>query len=349
VADATLIASIGIFGEFVLFGVFVFLRDPGAPGNRWLGLILFAEAFANQGDILATYLPNAPGTAVARLASAAALAYIPGYLAFLGLAVPGALTHPFRTRAGQWMLGIGAAAAAAYGGLVPRPVGPEETLRFLLVLGVFLFGLVAALDLVRRSESGRVARDRARAFAFSFGVRDLGIALALILLAAGVAEDGLLLLFYNATTALYLVALAFAVLRGAIFEVDIHLRQAIRRGVPVSVLLATFLVVTQLVENQLENQLGWLWGSVAAGLALFLLSPLDRLGNRMATAAVPRARRLNDLADSERRALYRDHVRAAWEDGTIDRSDRRLLDQLRSRLGLSEYEAGALEVRYAPR
>lgn len=142
------------------------------------------------------------------------------------------------------------------------------------------------------------------------------------------------------------VLVVVAILRHRLFGLDLRIRTGIRRGTAASIIIATFFAVSKIVENIVAaqpwatGQTGIYVGGIVAGLLLFALSPLQRIGERVAQAAVP-------MGASKEKAeclrFYRDQAEIAWSDGVMGRRERLLLDQLRDRLGIRPDEASRIE------
>ncbi|MCA1810671.1 MAG: hypothetical protein LC623_01505, partial [Halobacteriales archaeon] len=75
----------------------------------------------------------------------------------------------------------------------------------------------------------------------------------------------------------------------------------------------------------------------AAGLLVFALSPLERLGRRVADAVGPRPQ--EGLTHRERLRLYEEQATLVWSDGVMGAKENLLLERLRSRLGIALEEA----------
>jgi uncharacterized membrane protein YebE (DUF533 family) len=138
------------------------------------------------------------------------------------------------------------------------------------------------------------------------------------------------------------VLVTYALLRYQLFDLNVKLKWTINRGALATPFLAVFFIVTQATENFL-NQFGILAGSVAAGLLLFALEPLQKVAVRLSDRAMPQTKALPQLSSDERLSLYREQVALAWHDGSLSRKERVMLDTLRERLGLSHAQAARLE------
>lgn len=139
------------------------------------------------------------------------------------------------------------------------------------------------------------------------------------------------------------VVVTYGLLRTRVFGLDLSVRWTVSRGTIAASFLAAFFVAAQLAESFLQTRYDWVAGSVAAGLLLFALAPLQRAAERVAERAVPNTKPVASMSDAERDAFYRDLLKAAWADGNLSREERRVLETARERLGIPPERAHALE------
>lgn len=260
---------------------------------------------------------------------------------------------PHRTN--PLLVSFGFSVVVLYNGLSIPAFAPELLWRHAPLLSalmtgalglalVMIFGLAAYLLLAIRRATDYNVHERLRIY--------------LVLLPLPVASVGLLLLVpaeaHSATlTMVYLfssawrlalpVVVAYALVRHHLFDIDLKMKGTIRRGTLAFLFLGCFLVAAQLAQNAFAEALGWAIGGVAAGLLLFALSPLQRLAERLADAALPHTRPVQELDKRDRLALYREQLYIAWSDGALSIKDRRLLEAARSRLGLAADDVLRLE------
>ncbi|HUR63954.1 MAG TPA: hypothetical protein VM241_05690 [Candidatus Thermoplasmatota archaeon] len=182
------------------------------------------------------------------------------------------------------------------------------------------------------------------------------LALALLAVASGIfvswaSDIGLSIypgLFLIGLWRILLPALAaYAIVRHRLFGVDVKIRWTLRRGTVVGVFLAVFLIVGQVGQNLLNARFGLLSGGVAAGLLVFALSPLEKLGHRVADALGPRPQAA--LTHHDRLQLYEEQATLVWSDGVMGAKENLLLERLRSRLGLGHEEAARINHAAAQR
>lgn len=143
---------------------------------------------------------------------------------------------------------------------------------------------------------------------------------------------------------------AYALVRHRLFGIDFKVKWTIQQGTVSLVFVGVFYVVAQITQNVAQGffgagggPAGWLAGGTAAGLLLFGLRPLEKLGERVATAVLPQAKPLGKMSHSERARLFRDQAELVWADGVMHRKERAMLDNLRDRLHIPHGEAARIE------
>lgn len=136
--------------------------------------------------------------------------------------------------------------------------------------------------------------------------------------------------------ALTVLVFAYAILRAQILGLDVRVRWGISRGTVAGIFLGVFFVSTQVAQNYFQGQ-GLLLGGITAGLLIFAISPLQRLAERVADAAMPGVgRAASATLPSAATALddYRTAFRAAMRDGRLAPEGELALARLAHRLGL---------------
>jgi hypothetical protein len=136
--------------------------------------------------------------------------------------------------------------------------------------------------------------------------------------------------------------IAYALVRHRLFGIDLKVRWTLVRTPLAGLFLALFFIVGQMVERSFEGY-GWLAGSIVAGLALFAIQPMQRLGERLASTVLPEP----SLRKDKRLEIYGEQLRLVWEDGYMGSKERLLLDQLRNQLGITHEQASKLETEAA--
>jgi hypothetical protein len=142
--------------------------------------------------------------------------------------------------------------------------------------------------------------------------------------------------------------------RQSLFELDYHLRVALRRGSLGGLLVGAYFAVSQIATELFQNiaafkAFGPFWGQVlglvSAGIVLLALHPLGKWADRLAQATIPNSESPSKMDMKERTILYQEQVELAWADGSLTRKERLLLDQLRERLSVPAGTASDIERR----
>lgn len=269
------------------------------------------------------------------------------------------LARPLRSPLGRAVL-----FASAAGALVPTyaliarggevSLGESDALAWIFLGITSLFAFVISVHAWRRTPRQSPLRRRAAAFALAFGTRD-GI-LGVIIGAWGLAEAGVLpegtkawLELSNGLNAiLFVTLLTYGILSTQLFDVDLRIKLGISRSTVASLALAVVFAVSKVVEAYASRNLGFVAGAVAAGLLLFAAPRLNKLGDRVANTAMPNVQPTSEYLAYKKLEVYRAAVESAVEgDRKIDSAERAMLDRLRSKLGLKESDAAALEAELA--
>jgi hypothetical protein len=349
----------------------VFAAAPDRRSNRFLAFALVNESVALGGARLAL-LTGGPVTGILGFITPFAV----GMLPFIYLIVLSVLHTPLvrwirrpRVRVALLAVGVavGALSSVAVASSGPSPIDLAPTMGFpawastsvLMVYATIalgsLFGLVAAIDALRRAPRGSVHRRRAEAFAISFGVRDSLGTVGLALVTLGGIQGGPLIGFeqhpyvmvgeglarLGAIIALPL--LAYGITRTQLFDIDLRIYWGVRRGTVVTVFLVTFFIVAKVAETYLEQTAGLFAGAISAGLLLFATPRLNKLSERVAETAMPGVTPSAEYIAFRKLEVYKAAVESAVETGPIDSRERQLLAHLRTKLGLSHGAAGSIE------
>lgn len=229
---------------------------------------------------------------------------------------------------GAFWLGINLSVGDPAWGLA---VYVPETAMLLVSCGILLHGFE------RRNDEAR-ARDLAGFFAL------LLVSLGASVLTVAIGNPAFSLANAGFSRLLTAGLVAYALLSRQLLEIDLVIKWTIKRGAVVGILLAAFFVASQLAQVLLPDVLGGpVIGGIVVGLLLFAIAPLQRFAERLSEKAVPNAKPVAALGGDERSAIYLDMARSAWKDGSINRSERGMLNQLQARLGISDAAAKKLE------
>lgn len=365
---------LGVSGVAVLLlawslALAVYLARPHGRTNRALAALLIAEgATVGLAGGLAYLFEDAPSAAAARLSAALPVFLLPPlYLVFLStLETP--LVRWLRPRAVR--VGLFVYPLLTTGVLVVYPPmldvsfelvtyspwepswnGPLGTVAFLGVAASAAFGLVAAWSTFLRAEPGSVARRRAGAYAAAFSVRD--VAFFVVMLEWSLARFGIPRLFepggtvdiyaVNVADLLFVLLLAFGILRHQVLGIELTVKRTIRRGTVVGAFLGVFFLVSEGVEQLVSGTIGTWAGLGAAALLTLVLRPLERGAARFADEVMPGVEDTPAYRRKRAGEVYRAAVSDALLDGVISGPERTRLARLQDELGLSASTALAIE------
>ncbi|MDX1611745.1 MAG: serine/threonine-protein kinase, partial [Candidatus Thermoplasmatota archaeon] len=194
------------------------------------------------------------------------------------------------------------------------------------------------------------ARRQAKAYAVAFGTHD---ALYFTLLgASGVwpgwfdgTEAGNLFVFsfHGGASLIFGLLLARGILGTQLFDIELKVRRTVKQGTVVAILALTYVVTNLAARSLMSPQAAQNAGVVLTGLLLFALVPLQRLGTRVADAAMPGVRDTPEYVEQRKLEVYG----AALEDALAGASEvpedqEARLAQLRAKLGLSDRDHAVL-------
>jgi hypothetical protein len=304
----------------------------GVAGVALAGAFLHGESWA----LLRGYPPER--LALARLAMVSVAPFygaMSGSLVLLALRFGAASNRALQNQLALMAATLFVWAGPAGGLILVTRVAFLATLGASLAVGVGLSSLLWLSN--TRSAPSRAARNVAL---FALALFLCGMALGVALNGfEGAAQAGV----FGVFRAMAMTLLAFSILRHQLLGIDVKVKWTIKRGTLAGMFLAVFFVVAQLGQNYLSGALGWAVGGVAAGLMLFALTPLQRLAERVADAAMPGVKAVGEMTRDDRASLYREAARTAWADGVLTRDERAMLDTLRDRLGLGGDESIRIE------
>lgn len=248
------------------------------------------------------------------------------------------------------LTGLSARAA----GITVQPAARVKPVAMTLFAVFCLAGVATVAYLYRAARTERWLLRPARLVATALFLVMMAALLPyqLLLLDVGTAPSRGSLAWILQGLALMVMPLAgfYALVRHQVFGVDLKVRFAVRQSTLAAVFLAVFFVVSEGAAAAFEDWSGSVYlGIGAAALLLFAIAPLQRLADRVAGAAVPGVRPVDELDRAERLAIYRDQVRFAWADQALSQDERAMLARLRERLGLSAEDAMAVEERVLAR
>lgn len=245
---------------------------------------------------------------------------------------------------GQWMAGLVPATL-----VVPWSFQPTEAyLQFRWVFtALWWFGVAVSVTAYRNRAAWRDPA-QARAYLAAFVVHDGGFGLGLGLLQLFQPADpglaGLLLAYPWPVLNLWLtVLLAYGILRTQLFDIDLHVHRTVQASTLAAAFVAVFFVASEAAQGFFQSSLGPVVGLVAAGALVFVLAPLQRAAERVASAAVPQASASPEYLSFRKMQVYQAALDEVLADGVLTEKDRRVLRALRGRLGIGEEAARDLE------
>lgn len=338
----------------IAISALVFFARPGRLQNRLLALALLFEVFAQVRMAVFHGLPAGalgPGLvhALNTVLWFAVWGLSAAYLAFLGT-VDTRWSRPLDSRRARIVL-------AGVVGLVwtvrlAWPVLTEAVSVNYIAGGVGLYGLLVAATYWRSTEPGTLRRRQAKAYAAAFGVRDL---LFVVLAAFTVplvlgAEPTMLLgdplhLWFPAIgTILFAPVAAYGILTTQLFDIDLKVKWTLEKGTIAAVFVAVFFVVSEGAQVLFADFAGnEILGVLAAGALVFLLSPLQRLAERVGDAAMPEVEDTEAYRQDRKEEIYRASVEELLTDDEITAKERRMLGRLQDELDLDGSEASRIE------
>ena len=215
------------------------------------------------------------------------------YLSFLAVALKTPLVAPFQSRAAFVVLGM----ASVIGGtlvltnsqmFISELYSPDfapwnfQYEGFGIWVAQFqgattLYGLVAAVSAYIYAKPDSAARNRAKWFAIAFGVRDAFVGIVLIMFPIlrpiPFWGDFIANQVYAMVYMIYVLLLAYAVLKMQLFDIDLKVKFVIQKGTLVALVGGLFLIGSELLEALVPVQSTFL-GVAVAVVILVLLRPI---------------------------------------------------------------------------
>lgn len=218
-----------------------------------------------------------------------------------------------------------------------------------------VLALVISVDAFRASPRESTARRRARAYSIAFGVRDALYAGAILwwpiaefVLRSESASEVSPLLSGIAPFA-FIGLLAYGILSTQLFDIDLRIKWGISRSTVITIGIVAVLGALKTAEYTFNRTFGAVAAGLTAGVVLVLAPRLNKLGDRIANAAMPSVQPTSDYLAFKKLEVYKAAVESALETGNvIDPNERVMLDRLRAKLGLSAADATAVEAEVQP-
>ena len=275
-------------------------------------------------------------------------AFVAFYPPFLAAALQTKLTRPF---AGKRMrIGLAIASVVMFFAVNLSPLEMGATVLYLMLSVLFGYALVAAIHAWYVAPAG-AARSRAGVFVLAFGLRDIcwGFVYisAILRIMDGTyatAEDPIwVYTIYALGTLLYVPLIAYGILRTKLFDIDLRIRWTIKQSTLAATIVAIMFVLSEGAERLLSADLGNVGGLMVAALVVFVLTPLQRFAERVASVAMPNTKNTPEYTSFRKMQVYEEALNEAQIEEGVSEKERALLVRLRDSLGISESDAEAIE------
>lgn len=136
----------------------------------------------------------------------------------------------------------------------------------------------------------------------------------------------------------------YALVRHQLFGIDLRVNWTVKQSTVAGVFVAVFFAASEGAQVLFADFAGnEIVGVAAAALLVFAIAPLQRVGERVANAAVPPEQAAAPVGEGDPEETYRHLAEQAWADGALERSERGLLDRARESLGLDRETAMRIE------
>jgi amino acid transporter len=172
------------------------------------------------------------------------------------------------------------------------------------------------------------------------------IASVLVINAVAVANPPWSALFialvFPVTYAYLMAAISYGILRHQLFDIELKLKFTLSRGAVAAMFLAVFFAVSLASSEFLVDRFDYVLGAAAAASLLIALQPLQRLGDRLADAAMPDVAATPEYMRTRKVAVYRAAFEAVGPGGLTER-ERDMLAALADSLGLSFADVRTIE------
>ena len=135
----------------------------------------------------------------------------------------------------------------------------------------------------------------------------------------------------------------YGILRTHLFDIDLRIRWTIKQSTLAAIIVVIMFVLSEGAERLLSTELGNVGGLIVAALVVFLLTPLQRFAERVASVAMPNTQNSPEYIAGRKMQVYESALADALLEGGISDKERSLLKTLRDTLGISSIDAATLE------
>ena len=344
---------------------FVVLRTaPSRLLNRRLAIVLFLEGvwMAGSAGLLFIVKSQSIAFSLGVVGVAAMSALTLQYFAFLGISVQSPLAKPFRSRRVVRVIDIATIVMIVLvltnpDSFVTEPYSPGWATWNIRMQGIgqralqihglaSLYVLIAALSARRRTKPGSAARTRATWFAVAFGLRDIYVGgfgfLYPIVRPIPFWGDFLYNPMIGLDYLVFVVFLAYGVLRTQLFSIDLKLKFALQQGTVGAVVAGVFFVGSEVLESFVPADNLW-YAVFTAAIIVVLLRPVERMAERLMNRLMPGVQDTPAYVGTRKLDVYRAAREGAAEDGVITNRERAILAHLAEQLQLTTEEVLQLE------
>jgi hypothetical protein len=276
------------------------------------------------------------------------------YPSFLAMALQTSLTRRFAHKSVR--IALATVAAVLFVAVFTTPLEIGATTLYFLVATLFSFALIVSIQAWRSAESAS-ARARARSFTVAFGFRDICWTIAYggaiweifagkYAITETSANDDLVATLnavYACGTLFYVPLIAYGILRTQLFDIDLRIRWTIKQSTIAAAVLAIVYLVSEGASRLLSAELGNVAGLFAAAVVVYFMAPLQRIAERVASAAMPNTVNTPEYAAFRKLQVYEAAVAEALQGDGISQRERALLNRLRESLGILPGDAAAVE------
>jgi hypothetical protein len=271
------------------------------------------------------------------------------YPLFVAYALPIKTLKPLTTVTGRIV--IYSVGFIAYASLLLLEFGPIDSnidpglpiyilmvIMFLLIIGFSVIGVTTA--------NTKLAKEKALAFVFAFGIRDFAWATVFLAAATGWIKSNEMFFtqLYVIGTLIYIPIMTYGILKVQMLDIEIRLKTTIKNTALAGIFVGLFYVISEGSNELLSNQLGGLIGFAASALLTLFLTPLHRWAERFSSKLVDADIDDADYADSRSLQIYSASVEETMAYGDINKGQMVLLDRLKETLKIPEEVAIKLEL-----
>jgi hypothetical protein len=364
----------GLFGLVPLIvctamGAFVFAARPDRKQNRRLAVFLVTDGIVTFAGPAGASFAGSDATAriIFTVHLAGLFVVVPMMLRFLAT-IDTPATRPINTRIGAILPWLFAAAEMAL--FIARPElfiqdlfepwwggrmflqGPVANGAYAISSIAPIYSLIVSISAYRRAAAGTPAKERARRYAIAFGLND-GILLIVTTIVPGIytaihgndlrAIEFLFVWSIPTATTIFVILMAYGILRTQLFDIDLRLAAGVRRGALAAIVLFGFFAAAEIAERMVSEEFGYVIGGFVAAALIVAHKPIERFASGISSAVLPDVSPSPAYVAFRKLEVYEEALEAAYEDGLLSKEDRVILKRLQAKLGVDSSDAARLE------